>query len=275
MIGKLILIVFFLFFLYVSYMSKRFDNPYKLVMIWGKKGSGKTTLAAKLAQKHIHNGQLVFSNAEIYGTYFLDPKDIGYRQFPVNSVVIVDEASLIWDNRNFKSFDQNIGRWFRLQRQSRVTTYLLSQNFDIDKKLRDLCDEMFLCQNLFGFLTVAKKIRKIPKLHKASKSDDGSKQSEGFITEDYRYYFITSWIWTYIPRYIKFFSSFSPDPLPPVHRRKYVFDQDLYLWRYQDYVFYKVEQLKSVVRWWKSYMKTKRTTLSISEDRLLNLIEVR
>lgn len=259
-------------FLFIQYKSKQFDNPFKLVMIWGKKGSGKTTLAAKLAQKHLKRGQIVFSNVEIYGTHRLRPTDIGFRKFPEHSVLIVDEASLIWDNRNFKSFDtQNVGRYFRLQRQYKNTVYLFSQNFDIDKKLRDLCDEMYLCQNLFGFISVAKKIHKIPKLHKASQQEDGSKKSEGFITEDYRYYLPTSWIFTYIPRYIKFFSSFSPDPLRPVARKKYLFDNDLYLWKYQRWIFYKLEQIRNIKRFIENQRRLRKIAAYVTDDQIAEI----
>lgn len=260
--------------IYVQYMAKKFENPYKLVMIWGKKGSGKTTLATKLALKHMKQGQPVFSNAEIYGTLKLDTKDIGFRTFPPHSVLIIDEAGLIWDSRNFKSFDlTNVGRYFRLQRQYKNTVYLFSQDFSIDKRLRDLCDEMYLCVNVFGFLSIAKKIHKIPKLHKASQDQDGSSKNEGFITEDYRYFLPFSWIYTYIPRYIKFFSSFSPDPLPDVIRKKYYFKNDLYLWNYQRYDFYKKEQVLDIKRYFAKLRRLYRLSARITPEELLNLTE--
>lgn len=270
-----IICCFVFLFGFIAFKSVQFKNPHKLVMIWGKKGSGKTTLATKLTQKHLKQGDIVFSNAEIYGAYKLDVKDIGFKTFPVNSVLIVDEASLVWDNRDFKKFDtEHVGRYFRLQRQYKNTVYLFSQNFDIDKKLRDLTDEMYLCVNLFGFISVAKKIKKTPKLHKVQQNEDGQKNGEGFITEDFRYYFPTQWIFTYIPRYIKFFSSFSPDSLPPVDRIKYTFDNDLYLWKYQRYAFYKLEQLRDVKRSFAYRKKMRKLSFVMSGDDAFRLLGI-
>lgn len=253
-------------FLWVNYMSKKFENPYKLIMIFGKKGSGKSTLATKLAVKYQKQGRLVFSNYAMYGCYKLDvSKDFGYKSPPPNSVTIIDEVGLIWDSRNYKNFDlENVGRFLRLQRQYRSTVILLSQDFSVDKRIRDLCDEMYLCSCIFGFISIARKIRKVPKLHKASQKDDGSKVGEGFITEDYSYYPPTSWIFTYIPRWIKFFTSFQPDHLPPYKRKKFYFEDDQYLFNLLHYDFYKIDQLKQIRdrirKQWKLYLQTSRVS---------------
>lgn len=77
-------------------------------------------------------GYKVFSNVEIFGTYKLDPADIGFVQYPPNSVLLIDECSLIWDNRSYKSFRPEVARYFRLMRHYKNIVFLFSQNFDID-----------------------------------------------------------------------------------------------------------------------------------------------
>lgn len=254
-------------------MSSKYDNPNKLIMIFGKKGSGKSTLLMKLAVKYQKAGRLVFSNTEMYGCYKLDiKKDFGYKAPPPNSVIMIDEVGLIWDSRNYKSFDlENVGRFLRLQRHYKCTVILASQDFSIDKRIRDLCDEMYLCSCIAGFISVARKIRKRPKLHKATQSDDGSKQGEGFITEDYSYYLPSAWIFTFIPRYIKFFTSFQPDPLPPYKRIKYIFDNDIYLFNYLHYPFYKAEQIRDIGRWIQKQRKLYLMTASVDWNRFVEL----
>ena len=59
---------------------------------------------------------------------------------------------MIWDNRHFKDFKPEVRDWFKLQRHYRVKVYLFSQTFDIDKKLRDLTDDMFLIEKKFRIL---------------------------------------------------------------------------------------------------------------------------
>ena len=43
-----------------------YRNPYKLIMVFGKKGSGKTTLIAKLTYKYLKKGRPVYSLSLIH-----------------------------------------------------------------------------------------------------------------------------------------------------------------------------------------------------------------
>lgn len=264
-------IIFFILFFIFIYYSKKFSNPYILTMIFGKKGSGKTTLLTKLSIKYNKMGYKVFSNVEIFGCYKLNIKDIGYKDFPINSVILIDEVSLIWDNRNFKSFDMNIAKYFRLMRHHKNICFMFSQTFDIDKKLRDLCDQMYLLVNIGGFLSIAKKIKKVPTLHQPQKDESGSATTEGFITEDYSFYSIFSWIFTFIPRYIKFFNSFELEEGIKVKRRKYKFNNESYLYKLTHYGFYKKDQLKDIYIKFKKYMHTIKFSFNVKFDEFVYL----
>ena len=44
-----ICIVFFLLLIPCVYLAYKYRNPYKLIMVFGKKGAGKTTFLTKLA----------------------------------------------------------------------------------------------------------------------------------------------------------------------------------------------------------------------------------
>lgn len=235
---KYVVIVLLVIAAWIIWMMKRYANPYKLTMVFGKKGAGKTTLLTKMAIQYVQKGYRVFSNVEIFGTYILDPELIGFVQFPPNSVILIDEVSLIWDNRNFKNFKPEVARYFRLLRHYRNICIMFSQNFDIDKKVRDLCDEMYLASNIFGFLSVARKIKKTPTLHQPSKNDSGERTQEGFITENFTFYPPSTWIWTYIPRYVKFFNSFEIDEMKKIGRIKYRFLNEPYLYKLTHFDFY-------------------------------------
>lgn len=141
-------------------LSIKFRNPFKLYFVFGKKGAGKTTMLTKLAYEYNRRGVPVYCNTEIPGTYLIDAQDIGFVQFPAGSVIMIDEVSLIWDNRNFKSFKPEVAKFFRLQRHHQLTVWLFSQTFDVDKKIRDLTDKMFMLRNFCGWLSYCKEIRR-------------------------------------------------------------------------------------------------------------------
>ena len=173
---------------------------------------------------------------------------------------------MIWDNRAYKSFKPEVARYFRLLRHYRNICYCFSQNFDIDKKLRDLCDQLFLCTNIFGFLSVARKIRKSPTLHQPSTDRDSGSSQEGFITEDFSFYPPSQWIWTYIPRYIKFFNSFELDPMPLAPRAKYKFIDEPYLYKLTHYAYYKKDQLDDLYKSFKRRQHINKYAFDIDDD---------
>jgi len=47
------------------FLTKKYINPYKLIMIFGPKGSGKSTFLAKVAIEHIKKGWNVYSTLTI------------------------------------------------------------------------------------------------------------------------------------------------------------------------------------------------------------------
>ena len=73
----MILPLFFLVPLWIAVMvivvyGYLYRNPYKLIMVFGKKGSGKTTLIAKLTYKYLKKGRPVYSTVPIPGAYLFN-----------------------------------------------------------------------------------------------------------------------------------------------------------------------------------------------------------
>ena len=130
------------------FLTRKYLNPYKLTMVFGKKGSGKSTLMVRMAYEYLASGWTVFCTEKLDGCIHIDYNDIGFKKIPPESLLLVDEVGMIWDNRNFKNFKPEVRDWFKLQRHYKVKVVLFSQTFDIDKKLRDLTDDMFLCTNV-------------------------------------------------------------------------------------------------------------------------------
>jgi len=153
---KIILCVILVLTIYVV-LTRKYVNPYKLIFIFGKKGSGKSTLLAKLTYRYIKRGWSVYSTEASAGdvAQWIDPTKIFEYTFPERSCILIDEVSLIWDNRDFKKMDKRVIEWFRYQRKHKCRVYFFSQTFDIDKKLRDLADDMYLVNKHFRVFAVA------------------------------------------------------------------------------------------------------------------------
>ncbi len=202
-------IVFFIVFFLISFRYRFFRNPYKLYMIFGKKGSGKSSYLAKLALSYLKHKWIVYTNMDdlsIDGVRHIDASDLGDFVPVPHSVVLLDEVGMLYDNRDYKNFKPSVRNFFKLQRHYQCIVYLASQSFDIDKKLRDLTDEMYLTSCLFGWLGLIRPITKKIGLVEASS------QGESRIVDNLRFKFITSWKFTFLPRYSKYFESFI---LPP------------------------------------------------------------
>lgn len=205
---------------FIKYLSK-FRNPYKLIMVFGKKGSGKTTLITKLAQQYIRKGIPVYSTIDVPGCRIFDVSQVGLCNFPEESVVFIDEVGMIWDNRQYKNFSNNVRDWFKLQRHNKVAVYLFSQTFDVDVKLRNLTDYMYLVQNHFGVLSIARKIKR------GIVIVDADGQSEARIADSLEFepfilslFGFRSQIWTWIPAWTKYFDSFDLPEKPPMAYRE-------------------------------------------------------
>lgn len=190
--------------------TKKYSNPYKLYMFFGKKGCGKTTYICKMSLKYLKKGYPVYTTEYIPGTYHIDYKDIGKVQFPRGSIIFVDEVGMIWDNREFKSFSKEVRDYFKLQRHYGHTVYLFSQCFDIDKKLRDLCDELYIVKSIFNCISICKKVKKDLTVVEAFG------EGESRITDDLK---VVPWIipgsrkFTWLPKYHKYFDSFAAPEL--------------------------------------------------------------
>lgn len=188
-------------------VTRNYVNPYKLIFVFGKKGSGKSTLLTKLAIKYSRKKWSVWTTENIPGTHNIDDPKLIYRMdFPERSCILIDEVSLIWDNRDFKSMDKRVVEWFRYQRHHKCRVYFFSQTFDIDKKLRDLSDDMFLVNKYFRVFVVAKHIvRKPVVVHPGP--DSPARIDDDMVVDGPLLWLFGGRITAFIPYWSKFFDS--------------------------------------------------------------------
>lgn len=174
---------------------------------FGAPGSGKSTMACRLALQSLKKGRRVFSNVEIKNCLELDPRaDIGKYDIS-NGLVIIDEAGIEYNNREFKSFSQAQNRWFKLYRHARCDIVIFSQSFeDMDKKLRLLANRYFLVER--SIIPKFIRVRQISKKIAVSEIDRQIIDAYDFVPFSRRLYFG--------PKYWKHFDSY----IMPEYQRK-------------------------------------------------------
>lgn len=225
--------------------TDKYVNHYKLCMIFGKKGAGKSTTLARLARKHLDKGWTVYSTEHMDDVYYIPPRLIGYVEledfnyspfdpndykglsrilhicinyfFPKRPKVLllIDEVGSLYDNRDYKNFKPQVRDWFKLQRHRHCKCYMFSQTFDVDKKLRDLTDSMYLICNLFRVFTYGKRINKFITI-KESATDDSSSLAEGMKFDSFIFFLLGSRTLLFIPKWAKYFDSFVAPALPKI-----------------------------------------------------------
>ena len=89
-----IVLVFLTLVLVWHFLTKKYINPYKLYMVVGKKGSGKSTMLHRLAFQHLRDGWRVFSTEPIPGCCLIPYQDIGKYNIPSGSVLLVDDPTM-------------------------------------------------------------------------------------------------------------------------------------------------------------------------------------
>lgn len=199
--------VIFVLFLFLQ-LTRKYVNPYKLIFVFGKKGSGKSTLLTKLAYKYDKRGWTVYTTEKLSGLLNIDnPKKIFDIDFPQKSCIFIDEVSLIWDNRDFKKMDPKVIEWFRYQRHHHCRVYFFSQTFDIDKKLRDLADDMYLVNKYLRVFVAARHIiRKPVVVHPGPESP--ARIDDDMVVDGPLLWLFGGLITAYIPYWSKRFDSF-------------------------------------------------------------------
>lgn len=144
-------------------------------MYVGKPGSGKSTLMVKLIHQSKKAGRRVVCTdrhiADRMGVEYVDAAHLlesGIRDCDV----YIDEAGLEYDNRAYKNFSRALLEFFKLHRHLRCAVFLFSQQYDIDKKIRDVCDGFSLVKNFAGFWILERRVDIVIRLISAEVASD-------------------------------------------------------------------------------------------------------
>lgn len=133
----------------------KFSNDYRITCIVGCPGSGKSSTAQYIILDCLKKGKKVFSNMSFYGAYKLELEDLGkYALTNENEecVLIIDEAGICFNNRDWNSLPKNVLEFLKYHRHYRCDVYFFSQAADMDKSIRDLSQNWYKVIKLPLFL---------------------------------------------------------------------------------------------------------------------------
>lgn len=189
-------------------------------MYFGLPGSGKTTLLASLAVKGLSKGspyKHVYSNVKmnIPGLWYITVED--FFKFKIkDGLILIDEASICLNGRNFKQTPKNVLDFLYLHRHAKVDIYFFSQCNNIDKTVRTIADRCFyIYKGIFTGKWFSKCYR-IPYTMFLSEKDS-QKDHPGEI--EFGYYKPTGFDklfqkWIFRPKWYKYYDSWEFPELP-------------------------------------------------------------
>lgn len=219
---RLILFLAGSFFIFERLTRKYSSNSFATLDFYvGKKGSGKSTILTAEAMKYVKKGIKVYSSEEIPGCYKFNPKQIGKYSFDPGSVIIIDEISLVFNNRDWQTFDSEKIEWFVLQRHHKNKVIIATQSSSFEKTIRDLVDHIFIVKKIFRIFILARPVNRIVDIT----NSDGGDAVGGQIIFKFKYSGLP--IVYLLPRWTPFFDSFSIPEKKKRIQEKYIEISDM------------------------------------------------
>lgn len=116
-------------------------------LYFGLPGAGKTTMMVYHALKGVKSKKYknVYCNTHIAvpGVTFIDNECIGMYEL-TDGLVLIDEAVLFADSRDFKNFGKDRVQFFMEHRHANLDVILYSQGWDtVDRKIRIITDRVY------------------------------------------------------------------------------------------------------------------------------------
>ncbi len=195
-------------------------------LYFGLPGAGKTTMMVYLALKGIRSKRYsyIYCNVRIAvpGVTYIDNECIGKYNL-TDCLILVDEATLFADSRDFKNFDKGKLTYFLEHRHYNADIVLFTQQWDgVDRKIRVITDRVFYVYK--GKILGRWFTRCYPIPYGIIIPDPKKDSSEklGEIVQGYAKPNILVRLfspWLYRPRYYKYFDSWERPPLPSLPSR--------------------------------------------------------
>lgn len=183
-----------------------FIPPTGLTLVLGKAGAGKTSFASMLVSYANKNHIRVLTNVPILGAEVFKAKEqLGVYDLS-HCMLIVDESGSEFSGRRWQTnFNDEMLDYIVRFRHAHIDYFVfISQNLNMDKAIRDLCNTLLILYKApFGFTSID--------------------EFNAFIGTDDEGNLITKWIQSnrfphlfYRPKYYNMFDSYEIKELPPL-----------------------------------------------------------
>lgn len=184
---KFIIYCLLAFFLVFFYYSSKIKDKYGISMIVGQIGVGKSSIICSLMRKYQKKGWIVYADFEtnIPGARLFNARDLDRFIPEPQSVLFLDEASLVFFSRDFKNFAKYT-EFIAKCRHYKCKIYMSSQSFDIDLYIRNRVSEMFLVRR-FGCISVMRKIKKLQTVLSAETLSNTQDVKNSGLIDGYKY----------------------------------------------------------------------------------------
>lgn len=190
-----------------------------ITVIFGNPRCGKSTDCIKRGLKGKKKYNKVYINFEhsVPEVRIADLTDLGKWVFDDDSLILIDEAGIEYNNRAYKSLPKHTIAWFKKHGHYRDDVVVYSQSLDMDITIQRLAEQLWLMYRM-GPWTLSRRI------YKRIGVDDNTKQ----LVDKYE---MASWLWllvwplqyitkewkfriTFRPFYYKYFDSWNREDLP-------------------------------------------------------------
>lgn len=195
--------------------TRKFQNSFKLYFVFGLKGSGKSCLFVHHMLKYQKQGWIIYTDLDVNipGVRIIDSMDLKSFKPEANSMIFVDEAGILWDNRNFMNFPPGLTEFYKLQRHFKTRVYVNSQAWDVDLKIRNLVDEFIFQTNIRNCISISRPIIRTMVPIAATATADAR------IADDLKFTHFWHWRFYWMPKYFKYFDSYAIPERPIIKYR--------------------------------------------------------
>ena len=207
-------------------------------LIFGLPGCGKTTLLTSMAYKvlkarrpryrHVLSNVYLGSSPPFDRVTYIENEDLGHYDFR-DSLILLDEATLAWDSRDYKNISKAVIKFFLLHRHYNCDLILFTQQWDgVDRKIRVITDRVYymyktpiLGQWISKYYRIPYGII-IPDPHSKNSGEKLGDIVQGYCKPGFFQRLFCHRIWR--PKYYRYFDSWEapklPDPPYPVKEIK-------------------------------------------------------
>lgn len=206
----IILSIFICLVLLWHLLTLKYYQPASITLYLCMKRGGKSCTVAKNCLKARKKGRTVYCNCDdisVPDVRIFNMEQLGKYKVE-NAHIEIDEISLWYDNRAWKKNAEKNERfvaWLRSTGHKNLTVNMYSQDYSVDKRIRQLCDAIYIGKKYLRVITVWRRLRKEIAIK------DSALDAESQVVDSLSFtpwYLPGSLKLTWIPKYIGWFDSF-------------------------------------------------------------------